>query len=328
MFGHSKVNDQNNLMKNALAFLLLTLTASAHAGQIYVAPNGNDAAPGTQKQPVATPQKARDLAREQIKAGENVEVILRAGNYELKAPLELNAADSGALWRAAPNETVRFSAGRTVANWRKVSDAAVREKLDAAARDRVWESDLKAQNITDYGEMSGGFGKGGSTGLELFLDDVPMHISRYPNEGFMHITEVLGETEVNVRGTKGTKEGIFRADDPRIKRWADEKDARVLGYWFWDWADERHKITSIEGDKITLAPPNHGYGYRKGQYFYGFNLLSEIDQPGEWYLDRESGKLYVLPPNNTAPKQAMVSAFAFGFNHQRRQKYHAARLNL
>ena len=299
-------------MRNTLVVLLLTLIAPVtHARQIWVAPNGNDAAPGTQKQPLATPQKARDVAREVIKAGHNVEIILVGGNYELKAPLELGAEDSGAegkpvVWRAAPGALVRLSAGRTVTGWRTVSDAAVREKLDPTVRDRVLETDLRAQGITDYGEMSSRFGKSGSTGLELFLDDVPMHIARYPNEGFMHITDVLGDSEVNVRGTKGAKEGIFRVDDPRIKRWAGEKDARVSGYWFWDWADERQKIAAIEGDTITLSAPWHSYGYRKGQYFYAFNLLSEIDQPGEWYLDRDTGKLYVLAPNGT-PQHAMVS---------------------
>lgn len=296
-------------MKNIFAFSLFAFSTIAHAGQIFVAPNGSDTASGTQKQPLATPERARDLARQQIKAGERVEIILQSGNYELKAPLELSEADSGEVWHAAKGATVRFSAGRNIGNWRKVSDAPapVREKLDATVRDRVWESDLKAQGLTNYGEMSGGFGKSGNTGLELFIGDAPMHISRYPNEGFMHITEVLGDTPIDVRGTKGTKEGIFRADDARIQKWKDEKDARVLGYWFWDWADERQKIASIDGDKITLAAPFHGYGYRKGQYFYGFNLLSEIDQAGEWYLDRQSGKLYVLPPTDAAPKNAMVS---------------------
>src|SRR4051794_39881909 len=112
----------------ASGFLLCAFPA--HAGQIWVAPNGNDTAAGTQKQPLATPQRARDLAREQIKAGQSVEIVLRGGTYELKAPLELGAADSGTaqapvVWHAANGEEVRFSAGRTVTGWRPVSDAAV-----------------------------------------------------------------------------------------------------------------------------------------------------------------------------------------------------------
>src|SRR6185503_5546214 len=105
-------------------------------------------------------------------------------------------------------------------------------------RDRVLQIDLKANGITDYGEMSGGFGQSGSTGLELFLNDAPGHISRYPNQGFITISDVLGTTPVDVRGTRGTKEGVFRVADPRVARWAAEKDPRAMGYWFWDWADK------------------------------------------------------------------------------------------
>lgn len=298
-----------------MALLLLTAwTRPVTAAQIFVAPNGKDAADGSPAHPVATPERAQALARAAIRRGERVQVVLRGGTYQLRAPLHFDAADSGTVqmpvvWRAAAGETVRLSAGRAVRNWHSVSDTHAFARLDPAVRDRVWETDLKAQGITDYGEMSGGFSQSGSTGLELFLDDAPMHISRYPDYGFIPITEVLGTTPIDVRGTRGAKEGVFRVADPRVARWVDEKDPRVMGYWFWDWADERQKIAHIDPQTLTLtlAQPWHSSGYRKGQYFYGFNLLSEIDRPGEWYLDREAGLLYVLPPSERALRRAMVS---------------------
>ena len=39
------------------------------------------------------------------------------------------------------------------------------------------------------------------------------------------------------------------------------------------------------------------YGIKEGQPFYVFNLLEEIDAPGEWYLDRKAGLLYFYPPS-------------------------------
>jgi len=266
--------------------IFLVAAGSAIAGEIWVSPAGDDSAPGTKDLPIATPGRARDLARAQIQAGQRVEIVLRGGNYELKAPLDLGVDDSGTrqapvVWRAADGEEARLSAGRTVAGWRPVSDAAVRERLDPAAQDRVLELDLKGAGITDYGTMSGGFGKAGNAGLELFMDDVPMSISRYPDGGFITISEVLGPTEVNVRGIRGTREGVIRAGDGRVARWAKEKAPMAMGYWFWDWADERQAIASIDpaNGVLTLAGRGHSYGYRKGQYFYGFNLLCEIDRP-------------------------------------------------
>jgi hypothetical protein len=42
--------------------------------------------------------------------------------------------------------------------------------------------------------------------------------------------------------------------------------------------------------------PQHSYGFRKGQWYYAYNLLCELDRPGEWYLDRQAGRLYFWPP--------------------------------
>ena len=58
---------------------------------------------------------------------------------------------------------------------------------------------------------------------------------------------------------------------------------------------------------IEVVPPYHHYGYRLGQWFYGFNLLSEIDEPGEYYIDREAGVLYFYPPSEIAKGHAYVS---------------------
>jgi hypothetical protein len=38
----------------------------------------------------------------------------------------------------------------------------------------------------------------------------------------------------------------------------------------------------------------------QGIQYYAFNLLEEIDQPGEWYLDRTAGVLYLYPPCDLA----------------------------
>jgi hypothetical protein len=49
---------------------------------------------------------------------------------------------------------------------------------------------------------------------------------------------------------------------------------------------------------MTTAQP-HIYGFEGGKPFqswYAFNLLEEIDIPGEYYIDREKGMLYFYPP--------------------------------
>ena len=100
---------------------------------------------------------------------------------------------------------------------------------------------------------------------------------------------------------------MYEGDRP--KRWTHENDVWVHGYWFWDWSDERQKVESIDTEKriISVVPPFHGYGYRIGQWFYAMNILAELDAPGEWYLDRETGILYFWPPTPIEDGRAVVS---------------------
>ncbi len=299
--------------------LLAATVAVAEPTTFYVAPDGNDAWSGTLLEPnaaktdgpLATLEGARNAIRRLKQAGplpaRGVVVELRGGVYERDRALELTADDSGTAeapieYRARPGETVRLIGGKRIAGFAPVTDAALLQRLDPAARGNVWQADLRAQGVTDFGGPAGG-------GLELFFQGQPMRIARWPNEGFVKIVQVLGPTPVDIRGTKGCAEGMFSYEGDRPRRWKDEKDVWLHGYWFWDWADQRQRVVSIDADKhvVTLAPPNHSYGYRNGQWFYAFNVLAEIDQPGEWYLDRETGVLYFWPPAPVASGETLVS---------------------
>lgn len=294
--------------------------------------------------PLATIEGARDAIRK-IKAAATlpaggVTVELAGGRYELARAVTLSAEDSGTpdapiVYRARPGEKVLISGGRIVTGWRPVTDPAVLKRLDPAARGHVVQADLKSLGIGQYGDLGldaawqiqlylarvdnqgedamgstyASAGKKVQPRLEVFFDDEPMEIARWPNEGFIKIEEVLGKTEIDVRGVKGCKEGRFVYEGDRPRRWVGEKDAWVQGYWFRDWAQQRHKIESLDPDKrtISVVPPYHTYGYRKGQWFRGFNLLTELDAPGEWYIDRETGVLYFWPPKPIARGRVEVS---------------------
>ncbi|NOY82499.1 MAG: hypothetical protein GXP31_15985, partial [Kiritimatiellaeota bacterium] len=206
------------------------------------------------------------------------------------------------VWRAAPGEKAVLSAGRAVDSFTRVRDPAVLERLDPAVRDRVLQADLRAMGISEYGDPGGG-------GVFLYFRGEPMTVARWPNEGFVRIKDVVGGKPFNVRGTKGDRIGKFEYEGDRPSRWTDENDLWLHGFWFWDWADQRQPVAKIDTEKhiITLAKPYHRYGYRKGQWYYAFNALSELDAPGEWFLDRKAGVLYFLPPAQVRPGDAVVS---------------------
>ena len=99
------------------------------------------------------------------------------------------------------------------------------------------QAELKAQGITDFGAMQPGPRWGQSEpGMELFFQDQPMTLARWPNEGFVKIVTLLGPTPVDVRGAKGCREGIFTYDGDRPKRWTGAPDIMLRDSTAWSTA--------------------------------------------------------------------------------------------
>ena len=291
--------------------------------ELHLSPRGSDANPGTQAQPFATLERARDEIRRLKQRGSlpagGVAVVLHGGRYPVVRTFALAAEDSGSaqapiVYCAADRETPVFSGGARVTRFEPVRDAAILQRLPEESRGRVFQADLKAHGITSVPAVRvGGFASGAGfrshAALELFFNGEAMPLSRWPNEGFVKIAEVRGTTAQIGHGPAGVKEGVFSYDGDRPARWNEDLDILLYGYWFYGWADSYERIARIDLEKreITLAPPFHTYGYRSGQPFKALNLLSEIDQPGEWYLDRRSLTLYFYPPSDPARADVEIS---------------------
>jgi hypothetical protein len=284
---------------------------------IYVSASGKDQWSGrlslpngdSSDGPFATLHRARDAIR-QLKTSKGlpqggVTVWIAAGMYNLEQGLELTAEDSGdagklIVYRAAAEGQVRITGGKTVTGWRKVEDPAVLDRLDAAARGNVLQADLKAQGVIEYGSLrSRGFARSTvPAALELFLKDQPMTLARWPNAAFVKITGYAEPMGDDHGGTMGKLTAGFNYEGSRPERWADSNDIWIHGYWAYDWANSYEHIASLDKQKrlIKTSPPHGNYGFRTGQRFYFLNILEELDEPGEWYLDRKTGILYFWPP--------------------------------
>ncbi len=269
------------------------------------------------------PFESLELAREAIRALKRssgghlpkggIRVIIRGGDYPVSQTFNLTAEDSGTaespvVYQAESNESPVFMGGVRLTGWQPIAEAKQRERLDPAIRDRVLETDLAAQGVKDWGD---------ATTLrrrpELFCDGAPQTLARWPNEGFVKTGDVLGATPVKDGGQIGSKEGVFHYMEDRPARWTNEPDIRLYGYWYWDWFEEYQTVKAIDiaTKVITLKSPYSNYGYRKNQRYRAENAFVEIDQPGEWYLDRRSGLLYWLPPEGVQPNQAQVTLSVF-----------------
>lgn len=293
---------------------------------LYVSTVGSDAWSGTSgDRALATMEGARDALAAMRKTGKlppgPVVVELLEGTYQLTRPFTLTEEDSGTegapiVYRAARGAKVVLVGGKLVKGFAPVTDPDVMERLDPAARGNVVQTSLPDQGVADFGKITAPTWTEGQPGLELFFRGKRMTLARWPNEGFVKIVsiDVPGNTPLINRVTRSGKvkacqEGRFVYEGDRPSRWVNETDGWLHGHWFWDWADQRMRIASIDEDKrvITLEGEPHRFGFRDGQWYYALNLLCELDRPGEWYLDRESGTLYFWPPEPMRDGDASVS---------------------
>ena len=277
-----------------------------------MSPAGSDGNPGTKAKPFATLERARGAVRE-LKRGarfpkRGLTVWLRGGDYVRTKPLELAPEDSGTpeapiIWRSYKHESVRLLGGRRLAGFQITTDPAVLSRLDEKARGHVVQLNLRALGITDFGEMrSRGFGRPASVAhCELFHGGRPMTLARWPNEGeFARIAGYpAGYTDEHGGQLGALTNGFYYTGD-RPRRWQDTGDLWVHGYWAYDWANSYEKVARLDvGRRLVITAPPYGhYGFRTDQRIYFLNVLEELDQPGEWFLDRRSGMLYFWPPEN------------------------------
>ncbi len=306
---------------SALVLSTTTLVAAQTNGtlEFFVSPQGRDQwsgrlpAPNAAKTdgPLATLERARDVLRDARAASPTnapgAVIQIRAGTYRIERTLALEAKDGGTtsapvLWRTYHEEQVHLVGGCKVGDWKPVTDEKILNLLDPAARSHVLQTGLPAQGVTNFGRlMARGFNHAGApAALELFFQNRPMPLARWPN----------GEQWAIIKDApKGPEGGVFTCDSDRLARWTNAPDAWVHGYWTFDWADSHEKIASIDPatHQIATVPPHGAYGYKPGRRFYALNLLEELDAPGEWYLDREKGILYFWPPEPLKEGSTVVS---------------------
>lgn len=286
----------------------LLAVSSVAAVEVKVAPGGDLLA-------------ARDQARAVLAQGQAAEVVLAAGRYEVTAPVALGAADSGTaerpvVWRVAGDGPVVVSGGRALPaeTFGPVTAPEVLAKLSADAQEQVRQIDLTALGLRDYGTVPEVF-RGAAPLLELFFNDQPQTPARWPNEGWAEMTDIVARGAVPRNGDQGTTPGTFRYDGDRPSSWVDEPEVWLHGYWCFDWYDEAMRVGQIDpqAHTITFTKPHlYGLGHtaKTPRRWYAFNLLCELDSPGEWYLDRAKGVLYFWPPEPLRDASIEVSVTA------------------
>lgn len=110
--------------------------------------------------------------------------------------------------------------------------------------------------------------------------------ARWPNEGFAPAASVSADGA-------GTK---FAVEGANYSAWLNEPDLWANGNFRWNWNYQTIPIASVSTTDRVLdlaAPPQFGFG--SDVRIFISHALSELDTPGEWYRDRDTGTLVVWP---------------------------------
>lgn len=278
-----------------------TVTSSA---ALYVATNGSDSNSGSEAQPFATVAKAKEAIRAMNASNSlpdgGVTVYLRGGTYYMDEGMTFTAEDSGRegsniTYTAYPGESVTISGQIPLEkSWFKPADDAGKKiMLDQKAAEKTLMVDLKEHGIEDYGELSTRgyhyFNKGRYAQAELIVNDENQTLARYPNSGSISVPTDNVDPE-----SFG-----FKYTDDRISKWKDAKDAYIVGTVSINYENNTYPIEKIDASKklLTIKEGRINTYYTNG-WFFGQNLLEELDTEGEYYIDRENGKLYYYAPSD------------------------------
>ena len=275
------------------------------ANALYVATNGSDQNDGSEASPLQTLEGARDRIR-QIKAESGlpkggIVVYLKEGTYSREATFTLTGEDSGTaespiIYRAFGNDKVIITGATNMdASKATAASSAIQNRIiDTSARSKVMQLDLKALGIPES-HYNKPYTKDENTlvAYNLYINGEQMTLARYPNgKEYNKIPSIVSPANTN--------EIIITfsySNDDRPSQWVNNGDLWMFGLWGREWYGEHLRIDTIDTQAKTITTADKSlYGVAANQRYYYFNILEELDEAGEYYLDRENGMLYFYPP--------------------------------
>ncbi|HPO14338.1 MAG TPA: right-handed parallel beta-helix repeat-containing protein [Candidatus Hydrogenedentes bacterium] len=308
-----------------LILLGMTSCASMHVHEkaitLYVAPSGDDHYPGTRSKPLRSPEHARDVLRE-LKQNKTLQspatVYLRGGEYLRSSVFRLEKEDSGTehapvVYCAYPGEKVRWAGGIPLhQEWfSSVNDAAVAMRFPDEVRKHILCANLREKGVSEFGDPGPM-----DCGLRLICDGRMLPRAQWPNKGYAEarskqtagLDDTAAEALAKEHKLGDTVSFLYEGPGPRV--WPSLQNVFLCGYWQQEYMLEAWTPLQVDSVAKEIRMPYELFGnLQQWRRFYVTNVPEELDMPGEWYLDWDSGVLYVYPPDDFQEGLIYVSMF-------------------
>ena len=222
--------------------------------------------------PVKRIERAFDFVRQMRRAGYRQPITIRIVDeeYTLKEPVVIDGDLEGIT--IAPQTKTLISGGRRVTNF-------------------VWDTFHGVKCLSaEIPELSDGVWY-----TDFYVDGQRADLTRYPESGTLDPAEVENnDTAINTHITWFQPK---KEDFDVISRFRNQQDC-IISYHHY-WIDEHSQIQSCKDGKIELQCASRysvssDYPASALHYFVE-NVQEMFQKPNQWYLDRESKKLYYIP---------------------------------
>ncbi len=278
--------------------LELVVDSVADPLNYHLALNGNDATgEGTLLNPWQSITRARDYLRTLGPQSGDITVHLRGGRYELKKTLEFNFADSGTnghrvIYRSHPGETATLSGGKRVTGWTQVPGKP------------YWVAAVPTSaGFADYFR-------------QLYVNGVRAERAR--SNWIRSANYLIDPQDAN------TCNGLIFPPGSALKNYSNLADLRLLHIVAFK-VDE-FPVTGIStspGDGrlqvalqqpycqeryIYRGGPPENYTWKETDPWMVVNAIEELDEPGEWCLNRSTREVHYYPFSYETMSEALVYA--------------------
>lgn len=300
-----KNHNHRDLAARLMTLLLLAGSLSAvQAADIWVSPQGDDKAEGSFEAPKATLRAALRQAREYRRLGREdlgdaIHIWHVPGTYFLDEPVLIRPEDSGtkdcptyihgakydklpAMSNELSGVEVTLSGGRLLTGWKRLGKAPKGLRVPAA---KIWYVDIPAT-------------AGQRLGFRQFYVDGQKTLKACDVEDPDHLNKILAVDKEHQTITIPAPKTTFGQVD----------GMELFIHQMWEVAVLRIKDITVKGGEAVLSfyDPEGRLEFEHpwppaviaesgNSPFRLSGAIELLDQPGEWYYDQLSGRLYYYP---------------------------------